>query len=217
LNNLLLIRFSILILAISVTLLVSQTAFARTPTPVPNRTPTPVSARATPVPERTPTPISLFIEEKITVGDGSTPSGEVIDESIGVTDEVITSGEVIEEFIGVTDEVITSGEVIAESITVTDTVETQLSASPNPTAVPAKKQPGAESKSVESSIKSTVTPIAAAAGKENKSPFSQGTGSANEEEPAESGSCNSVSGYEGLALMSVLLIPGVLKYRRRKE
>ena len=84
-------------------------------------------------------------------------------------------------------------------------------------AVPAKKQPGAESKSVESSIKSTVTPIAAAAGKENKSPFSQGTGSANEEEPAESGSCNSASGYEGLALMSVLLIPGVLKYRRRKE
>ena len=148
----------------------------------------------------TPTPISILIEEKITVGDGSTPSGEVIDESIGVTDEVITSGE-----------------VITESITVTDTVETELSASPNPTAVPAKKQPGAESKSVESSIKSTVTPIAAAAGKENKSPFSQGTGSANEEEPAESGSCNSVSGYEGLALMSVLLIPGVLKYRRRKE
>ena len=89
----------------------------------------------------TPTPISILIEEKITVGDGSTPSGEVIEEPIGVTDEVTTSGEVINE-----------------SITVTDTVETQLSASPTPTAtavpkkikkrptaVPAKRNPKGES------------------------------------------------------------------------
>ena len=86
------------------------------------------------------------------------------------------------------------------------------------TAVPAKEQRRAEPKSVDKkpSIKSTVTPISVSARGDRKSPFSRGTGSVNEEEPAESGSCNSASGYEGLALMSVLLIPGVIKYRRRK-
>ena len=148
----------------------------------------------------TPTPISILIEEKITVGDGSTPSGEVINESIGVTDEVITSGE-----------------VITESITVTDTVETQLSALPTATAtaVPKKvnKRPTAVPAKRKSAVRATPTPPR----RDSRNPFSRGTGSVNEEEPVESGSCNSVSGYEGLALMSVLLIPGVLKYRRRKE
>jgi len=182
----------------------------------------------------TPTPISILIEEKITVGDGSTPSGEVIDEPISVTDEVTTSGEVIEEPIGVTDEVTTSGEVIEESISVTDTVETQLSASPTPTAtavpkkikkrptaVPAKRNPKGESKASEDkkpSRKSTVTPTPTPVKKDSKSPFARGTGSVNEEpDDTNGGSCNSPSGYEGLALMSALLIPGVLRYRRRKK
>ena len=145
----------------------------------------------------TPTPISILIEEKITVGDGSTPSGEVINESIGVTDEVITSGE-----------------VITESITVTDTVETELSALSTATAVPKKvnKRPTAVPAKRKPAVRATPTP----ARRDSRNPFSRGTGSVNEEAPAGSGSCNSVSGYEGLALMSVLLLPGVLKYRRRK-
>ena len=189
-----LLRLSGLAAVVVVAMIGSQTAFAETPTP-----------------------ISILIEEKITVGDGSTPSGEVIDESIGVDEEVITSGEVINESIGVTDEVITSGEVITESITVTDTVETELSALPTATAtaVPKKvnKRPTAVPAKKKSAVRATPTP----ARRDSRNPFSRGTGSVNEEEPAESGSCNSVSGYEGLALMSVLLIPGVLKYRRRKE
>jgi len=166
----------------------------------------------------TPTPISIFIEEKITVGEGNNsqiPTSKVFEEPISVTNKIIIEGPDISASPSKRKTKISA---IPTSTTVPRKIipkEIKKSA----TAVPSKRQAGTGSKNVDKkpSIKSTVTPISVSSREDRRSPFSRGTGSVNEEEPAESGSCNSVSGYEGLALMSVLLIPGVLKYRRRKK
>lgn len=179
----------------------------------------------------TPTPISILIEEKITVGDGSTPSGEVIEESVSVNDEVTTSGEVISESVSVTDEVTTSGEVIKESITVTDTVETELSALLTPTAVP-KKPAKRETIVPATTKKPTIASILPKANRPAEAEKPRKEDSSSEPTPARKGSrligrgmgaepgsgpCNSPSGYQGLSLLSTLLIPGLLKLGKKRR
>jgi len=88
----------------------------------------------------TPTPIVIFVEEKITIGDGNTaPSGNNIEESIGVIDEVSSTGSLIQESISINDEVSSTGSLIQESISVNDDVETEVSGGIPATATPQPK------------------------------------------------------------------------------
>ena len=88
----------------------------------------------------TPTPIVIFVEEKITIGDGNiAPSGNNIEESIGVIDEVSSTGSLIQESISINDEVSSTGSLIQESISVNDDVETEVSGGIPATATPQPK------------------------------------------------------------------------------
>ena len=165
--------------------------------------------------------LEIVIEENITVGDNSNHSGESINEPVSVADSAVGGSNTITEAITTNDSVSDSSASVIESITVGDSTQSSAESIHEPVSVG-----GTETYDVSDPPTLTATTIPndrkeaemsdrekAKAKEESAQPEKERrTGNSSGE---SSGSCTSGSSHEGLALLGMLLVPVVLKNRKK--